>query len=427
MKEKIGLWKGRRIKVWKVLSIVFLLLCRLYSIELTLDDCIKLTFENNPTLKAKLAEINSAKYSYYSSLNNYYPKLSLSSGFSRAGSENRTPPESFSASGSLSQTLFNYNSLYSIKSSKINYELAELDYESYLIELRKNLYSAFYNLFFSQELLSVYQKIVEIRKANAELIELKYQSGFESKGNMLYAKAQYEMAKLNLEKTKRQIEIASNNLKSIIGVWWDDVIIAKMDLPEKFDISLDLSNLDSIVLNLPQYRIYKKNIELAKEKLKNSQFDWLPSLSFSASRSYSGNTFFPEKASWSLGVNMNIPLFSSGITYRKNNIKVAEEGIRSLNEKMKDFFISRKNAIVNAYFDYKLALETLNTYKIFLQASEERFNEAKVRYLAGKISYIDLENIEQNLIDARQSIIEYTKNLFLKKVNFDYLLGEILK
>lgn len=414
--------------ILKFLSIVLFLSVNLDAIELTLDECIKLTFENNPTLKTKISELESARYSYYSSLNSYYPKFSLSSGFSRSGGENRNPSNSFSASASFSQTLFNYNSIYSIKSSKINYELAQLNYESYLIELRKSLYTAFYTLFFAQDLVRVNEKIVEIRKANADLINLKYQSGFESKGNMLYAQAQYEMARLNLEKSKKQLEIASNNLKNIMGISVDELIIVKMDLNlDDIGLKFDISSVDSIINNLPQYKIYKKNIELAEEKLKNSQLDWLPSLSLSASKSYSGKDFFPDNSSWSFGVSMSIPLFSSGVTYRKNNVKVMKEGLKSSNEKIRDFLISQKNNIINAYSDYKLAVDTLNTYKIFLQASEERFNEASVKYLAGKISYIDLENIEQNLIDARQNITEYTKNVFLKRINFDYLTGVILK
>ncbi len=394
----------------------------LFSLQLTLDECIKLTFEKNPTLRSKLADLNAAEYSYYASINTYYPKLSLSSGFSRSGGEKRPPSNSFSASLSFSQTIFNYNSIYSIKSARINYEIAQLTYESYLVELRKNLYTAFYTLLFAQDLVAINEKIVEIRKENAQLINLKYQSGFESKGDMLYAKAQYEMAKINLEKAKRQLEIASNSLKNIIGIESDELItvIAEKDV-EKLDFNP--SSVDLIIKNLPQYKIYLKNIELAEKKIKNAELDWLPSLSFSTSRSYSGKTFFPDNSSWSMSVSMSIPLFSSGITYRKNNIKTLKESLISMREKLKDYLISQKNNIINSYSDYLLSLSLLETYKTFLQASEERFSEAQIKYLAGKMSYIDLENIEQNLIDARQNINEYKKTLFLKKINFEYLCG----
>ncbi|MCX7905682.1 MAG: TolC family protein, partial [Elusimicrobiales bacterium] len=345
--------------------VLFFMPLSLSSIELTLADCIKLAFENNPTLKTKISELKSAEFSYYASMNNYYPKLSFSWGFSRSGGEKRNPSNSFSASTSFSQNIFSYNSLYSIRSAKINYDIAKLNYENYLVELRKSLYTAFYNLFFAQDLVSVNEKIVEIRKANAELINLKYESGFESKGNMLYAKAQYEMAKLNLEKAKQQLEIASNNLKNIIGMNITEQIKVKNDIIIKSsDVEMIYEDLDSIIFGLPQYKIYQKNIELAKEKIKNSKLDWLPSLNFSASRSYSGKNFFPDNSSWSLGVSMSMPIFSSGITYRKNNVLVMKEGLKSAEEKLRDFLISQKNSIMNAYSDYKIALNSLETYKI---------------------------------------------------------------
>lgn len=408
-----------------IMSFLFFSL-NLSAVELTLDECIKLVFENNPVLKSKLADLKSAEYSYYSSLNTYYPKISASSGFSRSGGEGRDPSNSFSASVSFSQNIFNYNSIYSIKSSKINYEIALLNYHSYLIELRKNLYTSFYNLFFAQDLVNINEKIVEIRKMNAELIELKYKSGFESKGNMLYAKAQYEMAKLNLEKAKKQLEIASSNLKNIIFIKTDGILKVKANI-DLNDQHFNAPDPDSVVKNLPQYKIYMKNIELSNEKLKNAKFDWLPSVNFSASKSYSGKSYFPENSSWSMGLSMSIPIFSSGVTYRKNNVKVMEEGLESIKEKLLDFELNQKNSIINAYSEYLLSLSSVKAYRIFLEASEERFAEAQIKYLAGKMSYLDLENIEQNLIDARQNMNEYTKNVFMKKINLEYLVGEELK
>lgn len=391
-------------------------------LELSLNQCIELTFQHNNTLKSKEASLKSAEYSYYASLNTYYPKFSLSGGFSRSGSDNRNPSNSFSASASLSQNIFNYNSIYSIKTAKINYELALLDYENYLITLRRDLYTAFYNLYFAQKMFDTNEKIVEIRKSNAELIELKYQSGFESKGNMLYAKAQYEMAKLNFEKARLNIKNASNNLKNIIGLDTDDDIKIKGEYDIE-NLSFDPSHIDTHLKNLPQYKTFLKNIELYNEKIKNAEMDWLPSLSFSASRSFSGKEFFPENKSWSFGLSLSIPIFSSGITYRKNNIEIARNGLEKIKQDFNDFIISQKNSILNAYSDYTIALSMLKTYQIFLEANEERFKEAQIKYLSGKMGYIDLENIEQNLIDARQNINDYTKAVFIKKINLDYLIG----
>jgi outer membrane protein TolC len=43
--------------------------------------------------------------------------------------------------------------------------------------------------------------------------------------------------------------------------------------------------------------------------------------------------------------------------------------------------------------------------------------------MAGKISFLDLENIEQNLVDARLNQLEYLKNANTRKLSVENLLG----
>ncbi len=69
------------------------------------------------------------------------------------------------------------------------------------------------------------------------------------------------------------------------------------------------------------------------------------------------------------------------------------------------------------------AIDAARTQVIMLQANEERYKETQVKYMAGKVSFIDLENIEQNLIDARLNHLEYLKNANLKKNYLNKLLG----
>lgn len=407
-----------RLKI--VLIIIMCNFSFLYAqqMELSWKDCVDITFKNNPELKSKQYSLKQAEYSYFSSLNSYYPQISLNHSFSRSGGDNSSVSNRFSASASMSQSLFNLKTISSIKSAKINYDSAKLNYESFVLDLRKNLYSAYLNLYFAQKTVEVNKRILEIREENAKLIKLKYESGMESKGNMLYANAQYEMSKLDLKKSERNLRINMENLAQITGLKDYETISIKdeIDVP---NLDFDIVKIEEYINKNPDLKSYIENIKLAKEKLNSASYDLFPNLNFNSSYGYSGNSEFPEKKSWSFGLSMSLPIFSNGITYYKNNKLMAENMLKANEEQLNNYKISLKASINNAYDDFLNSVDTVNTYKILLNANEERYKEGQIKYMAGSMSFIDLENLEQNLIDSKLNYINYIQTANLKKINLE--------
>ena len=58
-----------------------------------------------------------------------------------------------------------------------------------------------------------------------------------------------------------------------------------------------------------------------------------------------------------------------------------------------------------------------------LAANEERYKESQIKYMAGKINFIDLTNVESSLVDARQNQLQYLRNANNKKLALENLLG----
>jgi len=116
-------------------------------------------------------------------------------------------------------------------------------------------------------------------------------------------------------------------------------------------------------------------------------------------------------------------LFSGGITHYRNNTRALKVNLESSNENLKNEISLIRLNLATAYEDFLNAIDAARTQVIMLQANEERYKETQVKYMAGKVSFIDLENIEQNLIDARLNHLEYLKNANLKKNYLNKLLG----
>ena len=73
------------------------------------------------------------------------------------------------------------------------------------------------------------------------------------------------------------------------------------------------------------------------------------------------------------------------------------------------------------------ACETVEAGQMVLEASEERYKEAQINYMAGNMSFINFESVEQNLVDAQQNQLQYLKTANEQRINLESLLGVTLE
>ncbi len=389
-------------------------------LELSWSDCVREALLNNSGLKVKKLAIEQNEYLYLASYNSVLPRVSLSHSFSRSGSASSSPSNRFGLSVSASETLFDLGTYSSIRTSKITYERALSDYRTESASLRQSLYSAFTGLIVAQEQIKVNRKILTIREENAKLIQLKYESGRESRGNMLYAAALYEKAKADMQNSERSLDMSRRTLLKSLGLPGRPLLAAKGELgvPD-YTLKSGALKLDDI----PKIVSQVKSIESYKERLLSARSDIFPTLSASQSMSWSGVSEFPGNRSWSLGLSLSLPLFSSGITYYPNTVKAAKTALKSAEESLKEMKLALENDILSAYNDFLNSRDTALANLSVLTANEERYQESQIKYMAGKISFLDLENVEQSLVDAQQNQLQFLRNANGKRSSLENLLG----
>lgn len=390
--------------------------------EITWEQCVKEALANNPSLSARRLAIEQNRHAYLSGYNAFMPNISLSHSVSRSGGDGSDASTSWRAGVSASETLFSLKTFSSIRSSKLNYEKAEADYRAESASLRLTLYSAFVNLLFAQEKLAAQEKVTELRGQNARLIRLKYESGMESRGNMLYAEALYEVAGADTAKAGRSLENARRELLAAMGAPGYRPLRAKGELAAP-EYELDTGALRTLVEASPRIVSQRKTLGSYEERLLSARYDAAPSLTASQSLGWSGPYEFPDRRSWSLGLSLSIPLLSNGPTYYKHNTSAARAALKAAQEDLRGAVLDLENGIVARYNDFLNAAQTAAANVRILEASEERYKESQIKYMAGKMSFLDLETIEQNLVSSRLNQLEYLKNANTRKLAVENLLG----
>jgi len=391
-------------------------------VELTWADCVQEALANNPGLKAKKLAIDQNKYLYLAGYNAYLPKISLSHSVSRSGGDGTTPSNRWGLSVSASEPIFNLGAISSIRTARISYDKAASDYRIESASARQALYSAFLSLMAAQDQVVVDKRILDIREQNAKLIKLKYDSGMESRGNMLYAAALFELSRTNAAKSERSLNMARRELLKNMGtsVYRPVSVKGELTVPE---YDFQAGSVKEALEKTPQIVSQVKSVESQKERLLTARYNLFPTVSASQSMSWSGPQQYEVDRSWSLGLSASLPLFSSGLTYYPYSTKAAKLAYTAAEETLRDLKLSLESSILNGYEDFLNSRDTALSNVSLLAANEERYKESQIKYTAGQISFIDLANVEQSMVDARQNQLQYLRNSNNKKLALENLLG----
>ena len=271
---------------------------------LTWEECVAEAARANPSLASSKLSLDASRASYYGSWNGLLPQLSLSNSVSESNAS-RQPAWSASASASIS--LFDMGRVASIRSASasLSASQASLRRSGPEVPLRRVLRA---------DVLEALQvaSILEIRRHDAELVTLRYDSGRESKGNMLRAKAQTLQAQVSLSSAERDLRSVRREMARQLGREGFEEFTASGTFasampparPEDFRPLLSLR---------PDVAVAEASVRSAQASRAQSASDLWPALSANYSRSRSDDVEFPSaRTGWSAGAT-RYPLFGGGL------------------------------------------------------------------------------------------------------------------
>ena len=397
---------------------------------LTWSDCVSLTLQKNPDLMSSKHALEANKASYYGSYNGFLPQINLSHSYSDSDSASNvssTGSASDSANwqtkASANMNILNMSQIASFKSSQSLLSQAEANLWKTSSLIRFNLRKAFNQLLFVQKNIEVSGTIVKMRQDEAQLVSLRYESGKESKGNMLSAQAQFLQAKADLSQSLRDLRTAQRVLCQQLGL--NDFVAVNisssiLDTQEPPELPKDEQLL---LKNRPDVSLQEAVVKSAEAALSQSSSSLWPSLSANYSKFSSGvNEFSDFQSNW--GAVLNYPLFAGGptatyfaISNAKNNLEKANQDLRSI----------RYQALVDvetSWSDFVGAVEQSKVQEALLEAARQRNDEANVRYDSGLITYDSWEIIASDRINQERQAIQAQLNALTAEATWQKALGK---
>jgi outer membrane protein len=192
---------------------------------------------------------------------------------------------------------------------------------------------------------------------------------------------------------------------------------------------MEVKSDTSAYANRIEYNLLQTQLKLNQLDLKRYKFQYLPSLAAfgSSSIQYQSNSFrdlysqsFPTTV---VGLQLNIPIFSSGMKLQK--VKQAQFEVQKSENTLKDV----KNAINLDVFSsttaYTNSLNTLKNQQSNLDLAKEVLRVSKIKYEQGVGSSLEVTQAQTALKETENNYINTLYEALISKVDTEKALGLI--
>jgi outer membrane protein TolC len=360
-------------------------------------------------------------WTYNRVCSNFLPQISANLGV--AETTTGTPSitsKSYSYGLSGTQYLFKgMENIYALQSAWADYEYYKANFENTRASVYYDVRSAFVDLLVAEENVKLLQEILDQRKENTRLINLRYQSGNEDQGNLMQTKADQAEAEYNLSSANRELRLAKLKLSQLVG---KDIESADGTIEAQ---RIERPDFGTIEANIPSYAMAKYKLESAEIQKKSTISGFLPSVSLNANWNKRGNDWPPESEGSSWSLNASYSFFPGG----GNFIDPIIYNLK-LDQAKEDFEKSKKDlrfSLEDAYEGFEDALESAIAKKISLSATEERAKIAQAKYLNGLVSYDDWVRIQNDHISAQKTFLSSHKSALLAEAFWHKINGGFVK
>jgi outer membrane protein TolC len=373
----------------------------------TWDEVASAGEKNSHDLIASQKQLESKEWSFKKSYSTFLPQISLSAGYSESNTVGSDVTTKLYSDG-LTATEYLFQGMadiYGVQSAYANLEYQRADLQATKASVFYDLRSAFIDLLTAQENVKLLQKILDSRKQNTKLIQLRYDSGREDLGNLMSTKANEASANFDLRSASRDFDLAWLKLSQLI----QKNISGEVEKVEPK--AAETADLRALLKEDPDYIKAGKTLEIAEISQRATISEFLPTVSLRGNYSNTGLEWPPDTTSRSWSLNLSYSLFPGGSNVADWAIGAAD--LDSARENYSQGANDLLYGLKQTYQGYLDALDALDVSKISLAANAEREKITTARYLNGLAAYDEWSRIEDSYIQAQKGLLSAERSALL--------------
>ncbi len=438
--------------LWMLMSILVILPGIVQAKTLTLDDCIDMALKNHQNVVRAKGNLRTANGTLWQAAGAFLPSLNFSANARQSDSKGyasyqpvlnigQTGPSTFEITDyyidtsyndgfsrsysmglSANLTVFNgFRNVFNYLGARADKKLSEYSLEATEQNMILTVKTTYFAYLRAIEQKKIMEEAVKRGEEQYRLASSKYEVGSASKSDVLKAQVQYGNDKLNLIEADNQLKVANAALAQLVGLDpYADVTFSEDYKPREYTGNED-DAVKTGLTNHPGLLSYEQNMKAAKYDVRSTYGRFLPSLSVSASRDWSGSRWkdvsgFGDNGVTSISTSLNFPIFE-GFS-KKSDIARSKAG---LNNARADYYYNKTGVeldIKTAYLDIQKATEALKVAEEVVASAQEDMSITQEKYNLGAASILDLLDAQVSLINAQntQNNAKFDHNLAIAKL-----------
>ncbi|MFK8060391.1 MAG: TolC family protein [Polaribacter sp.] len=401
--------------------------------------------QNRLSLELAKKDVDIAKGNFLPNLTaNTRGNLNFGTGFDPV-SQNRVNTTFFGGSfgASSGYTVFNgFRNTNTYKQAQLGVETSLYDLKQIENDVSLRVVNTYLNVLFAKENLEVAKVQAAISKKQIEAADARFKAGSIAKGDLLNFQSTAANDLQGVVTQENALDIALLNLAQLI-----------QEPVENFDVApINVGTPSSNLFYKTSSSVYNKSLdympEIARAKLdiENADFNiaiaesaFYPTVTASASLStnYGYNLNLPAGVSntgfgtqlddnfgYGAGFSVNIPIFNRFQT--KNRVAQSIINKEISETRLESQKLQLKQTIEQAFLDVKTALKTYEAAKISLEAQKEAFKNAQESYNYGAMTLFDFDLVRTRLVNAEGAMIRSKYDYVFKTKVLQFYSGELV-
>ena len=285
---------------------------------------------------------------------------------------------------------------------------------------------SYYGLFAAKASLEAHIEAQKLAKESYDAAVAKYQVGVATPADKLQALTSYSQALLNTVKAEGSLKNAQGALANVLGL--DANTVLNIAVPSTDIAGEDFSSnvremIDEAKKSRPDLVAAEAQINAAKASIDAAKAGGRPTLSLTSSAGYANPSASEHTKSASIGVALNIPIFTGFNTTYKIESAQTQAKLKEL-EYLK---LERKVAldVFQAYNNLVTQTNSVKASRDLLNSAQQSMKTADGRYRAGVGSMLDLLSAQSALASAKQQNVEAVYSWYIAKAALAQSMGKL--